>query len=148
VPFPEGLLRPRRAYFGSIQKENELAFLLEDEYENEYDFAASGEIPEAYAASGDSILMGSPPAFDMTLHVQGYYKPVQLEEDDDENEYTRHGHTLLIYATQNMIIKYNYEEEARKDLFKDDYNRALRAALAQSGRVNDVARQSVFQRKG
>jgi len=148
VPFPDGLRRPYRAYYGTIEKANELAFLMEDEFEEEYDFTSSGGTPEAYAASGDSLLLGPTPGFDVTLWVQGYYLPEQLEEDDDENEFTRHGHTLLVYATQNLIIKYNYEEEERAGLFKEEYGRALRAALAQSGRVGDVARQSRFQRKG
>lgn len=148
IPFPEGLLRPYKAYFGTIEKTNELAYLMEDEFEENYDFISSGNTPEAYAWSGDSLLLGKAPSFDVTLWVQGFYKPEQLEEDDDENEFTRHGHTLLIYATQNMIIKYNYEEEARANLFAPDYAKALRAALAQSGRVGDVARQSRFQRKG
>jgi len=148
VPYPDGLQRPYKAYYGSIQKENELAYLMEDEFEEEYDFLSSGNTPEAYALTGDSVLLGSPPGFGVTLWVQGYYLPEQLEEDDDENEFTRHGHTLLVYATQNLIIKYNYEEEARANLFAPEYGRALRAALAQSGRTGDVARQSRFQRKG
>jgi len=148
VPFPERLQRPYRAYYGTIEKANELAFLMEDEFEVEYDFASSGNTPEAYAASGDSLLLGPTPGFDVTLWVQGYYLPEQLEEDDDENAFTRNGHTLLVYATQNLIIKYNYEEEERSGLFKEEYGRALRAALAQSGRVGDVARQSRFKRKG
>jgi hypothetical protein len=148
VPFPEGLLRPRRAYYGTISKGSELAYLMEDEFENEYDVVSSGGTPEAYSWSGDSLLMGPAPGFDVTLWVQGYYKPQQLEDDVDENEFTRHGHTLLVYATQNLIIKYNYEEEVRANLFAPEFGRALRAALAQTGRVGDVARQSVFQRKG
>lgn len=150
IPFPGGLLRPRRAYYNEIAKANELAFLMEDEYENEetYDFSSTGGTPESYAASGDSLLMGPVPEFEARLWVQGYYRPIQLEAEDDENEFTRYGHTLLVYATQNLLIKYNYEEEVRKDLFAKEYGLALRAALAQSGRVGDVARQSVFQRKG
>jgi hypothetical protein len=148
VPFPERLQRPYRAYYGTIEKTNELAFLMEDEFEVDYDFSSSGNTPEAYAASGDSILLGPTPGFDVTLWVQGYYLPEQLVDDSDENAFTRHGHTLLVYATQNLIIKYNYEEEERADLFAKEYGRALRAALAQSGRVGDVARQSRFQRKG
>lgn len=148
VPFPGGLLRPYRAYFGTIEKGNELAYLMEDEFEQKYDFASADNTPETYATSGDSILLGPTPGFDVTLWVQGYYQPIQLEEEGDENEFTRHGHTLLVYATQNLIIKYNYEEEVRKNLFAEEYGRALRAALAQSGRVGDAARQSRFQRKG
>jgi len=148
VPYPDRLLRPRRAYLGTITKDSELAFLMEDEFENEYDFDSAGNTPEAYALSGDSILLGPTPGFDVTLWVQGYYQPQQLEEEEDENEFTRHGHTLLVYATQNLIIKYNYEEEVRANLFAPEFGKALRAALAQSGRVGDVARQSVFQRKG
>jgi hypothetical protein len=148
VPYPDGLQRPYKAYYGSIDKANELAYLMEDEFEETYDFEQSGATPEAYALSGDSILLGHAPSFDVTLWVQGFYLPVQLEDDLDENEFTRHGHTLLVYATQNLIIKYNYEEEERAGLFKEEYGRALRAALAQTGRTGDVARQSRFQRKG
>lgn len=148
VPYPEGLYRPYKAYWNEIQKGNELAFLLEDEFETEYDFQASGGTPAAYSVTGDSVLLGPTPGFDVTLWVQGYYEPVQLEDEESENEFTRHGHELLVYATQNMIIKYNYEEEERADLFRAEYSRALRAALAQGGRTTDVARQSVLQRKG
>jgi len=148
LPYPDGLQRPYKAYWNEIQKANELAYLMEDEFEDTYDFLSSGDTPEAYALTGDSIILGKAPAFDATLWVQGYYLPVPLEEDDDENEFTRHGHTLLVYATQNLIIKYNYEEEVRAGLFKEEYGKALRAAIAQSGRTGDNARQSRFVRKG
>lgn len=148
VPYPEGLLRPKRAYYGTIEKPNELDFGLEDEFENAFDFQTSGHVPTGYAVAGDSILLGKSPGLDVTLWVQGFYEPVPLEEEDDENEFTRHGHELLVYSTQNLIIKYNYEEEARAELFKSEYSLALRAALAQTGRTTDVARQSVSKRKG
>jgi len=148
VPYPEGLLRPKRAYFDTITKGSELEFGLEEEFENSFDFLTTGAVPTCYALAGDSILLGKCPGFPVKVWVQGYYKPEQLQEEEDENEFTRHGHELLVYSTQNLIIKYNYEEEARADLFKPEYGRALRAALAQTGRTNDVARQSVSKRKG
>lgn len=148
VPYPEGLLRPKRAYYGTIEKSSELDFGLEDEFENAFDFQTSGNVPTGYALAGDSILLGKSPGLDVTLWAQGFYLPEKLEEEDDENEFTRHGHELLVYSTQNLIIKYNYEEEARANLFKEEYSLALRAALSQTGRTNDAARQSSFKRKG
>lgn len=148
VPYPEGLYRPYKAYLNDIQKANELSFLLEEEFETEYDFLTKDGTPEAYSVTGDSILLGPTPSFEVTLWVQGYYEPEQLENDESENEFTRHGRELLVYATQNMIIKYNYEEDERADLFKPEFSKALRAALAQGGRTTDVARQSRLQRKG
>lgn len=148
VPYPEGLLRPKRAYFGTIDKSNELDHGLEDEFENAFDFKSSGHIPTGYALAGDSIILGKCPGFEMTLWVQGFFKSMPLVEDEDENEFTRHGHQLLVYATQDLIIKYNYEEESRAGLFKDEYGKALRAALAQTGNTNSQAHQSRMRRKG
>lgn len=148
VPYPEGLLRPKRAYFGTIDKSNELDHGLEEEFENAFDFTSSGHMPTGYALAGDSVLMGKCPGFEVTLWVQGFYKATPLVEEDDENEFTRHAHQLLVYATQNLIIKYNYEEEARADLFKEEYGLALRAALAQTGTTNVAAHQSRMRRYG
>lgn len=148
VPYPDGLLRPKRAYFGTISKSTELEFVTEEEYEGTYDFESSGATPEYYALAGDSILLGGCPSFPVTLWVQGFYRPVPLADEADENEFTRHGHELLVYHTQNLIIKYNYEEEARAGLFKEEYGKALRAALAQTGNTTVVARQSRMRRKG
>ena len=148
VPFPDGLRRPTKVYYGSISKSNELAYLYEEEFDNEYDFESSGNTPESYSDSGDSLLLGPTPGFEVTLWVQGYYWPEDIEDAYDENEFTRHAPTLLVYAVQDLLIKRHYEEEERLGLFKEDYSRALRAAMAQSGRVHDVARQSRMVRKG
>jgi len=149
VPYPEGLLRPERVYYGPVSNGVILAYLHEEEFLEQYPLSeSSGGSPAAYSLSGDSMLLGPTPGFEVEINVQGYHKASPLEDDNDENEFTRHGHRLLVYATQNLLIKYQYEEESRADLFRAEYARALRAALAQSGRVFDVARQSVFQRKG
>jgi hypothetical protein len=148
IPWPEGLCRPKRVYFDTIDKNSELDHGLEQEFENAFGFDSSGHVPTGYALSGDSILMGKCPGFEVTLWVQGFFKATPLEEENDENEFTRNAHQLLVYATQNLIIKYNYEEEARANLFKEEYGLALRAALAQTGTTNAQAHQSRFRRFG
>jgi len=149
LPYPDGLLRPFAAYYGPISNNIELAFLLEEEFKESYPLgtAATGT-PVAYSLSGDSILLGPAPSLEVEINVQGYYYPQELADDGDENEFTTYAHRLLVYSTQNLLIKYQYEEEFRADLYRNEYQRALRAALAQSGRVSDVARQSRFVRKG
>lgn len=149
LPYPDGLLRPTAVFYGSVANEVELAYLHEDEFRALYLFSdASGNTPAAYSLSGDSIILGPTPGFEVTLNVQGYYRADRLENEDDENEFTTHAHRLLVYATQNLLIKLQYEEETRANLFQAEYNRALRALLAQSGRTFDTARQSRMQRKG
>jgi hypothetical protein len=148
LPYPDGLLRPKRAYYGQISKNTKLEFYQEEEYEGTYDFETKDQTPTSYALAGNSVLLGPCPSFEASIWVQGYYLPTFLEEEADENEFTRHAHQLLVYSTQNLIIKYNYEEEVRAGLFKEEYAQALRAALAQTGRTQDVARQSRMRRKG
>ena len=151
LPYLSRLLRPTKVFYGSIADEVELDYLYEEEFYEEYPMSGevSGEsAPAAYTLTSDSILVGPTPSFDISLNVFGYFSPQELEDDSDENEFTRHGHRLLVYATQNLLIKYQYEEEARANLFAAEYARALRAALAQGGRQDDLVRQSVFQRKG
>lgn len=149
VPFPDRLLRPMEVYYGPISGEVELSYLYEDEFKATYPLGeTAGGTPVAYTLSGDSILLGPCPGFEMELNVRGIYRAQALENDDDENEFTKHAQTLIVYAVQNLIIKYNYEEENRAGLFKEEYAQALRAALAQSGRTHDLARQSRFVRKG
>lgn len=151
VPYPSGLLRPTKVFWGAIANEVELAYLYEDEFYAEYPMSgedSTGGTPAAYTLVGDSILLGPTPTFAAELNVLGFYNPQELDDEDDENEYTRYGHRLLVYHVQNLLIKYQYEEEARADLFKPEYARALRAALAQGGRQDDLVRRSVLQRKG
>jgi hypothetical protein len=150
LPYPEGLLRPTKVFWGSISNDVELAYLYEEEFYAEYpmsDESSGGATPVAYTLTGDSILLGPTPTFAATLNVFGFYKPQELESEDDTNEFTRYGHRLLVYHTQNLLIKYQYEEESRADLFRPEYSKALKAALAQSGRQDDLVRQSVLQRK-
>jgi hypothetical protein len=148
LPYPDRLLRPESVYWGTISSDTQLPYLLEQKFEETYLFETSPGTPEAYSLSGDSMIFGPVPSFEATVWVQGFYKPEPLEASGDENEFTRYAHTLLVYATQNTLIKYNFEEEERGNLFQDDYNRALRAALSQSGRTFDNAHRSVSQRKG
>jgi hypothetical protein len=149
LPYPERLTRPTIVYYGDFANEAELAYLHEDEFRASYLLsAAAGGTPLAYSLSGDSFLLGPTPAFDVTINVQGYYYDTRLEDEDDENQWTRHAPRLLVYKVQNLLIKYQYEEESRANLFADDYSRALRSVLAQSGRTFDNARQSRMQRKG
>jgi hypothetical protein len=150
LPFPDRLLRPVKVFWGPISNNVELSYLYEDEFYGEYSIAdaAGASSPAAYSHTGDSLLFGPTPGFSATVNVQGFFKPTLLEDDDDENEFTRHGPDLLVYTVQDLLILYQYEEETRAGAYRQPAQKALRAALAQSGRVGDVARRSTIQRKG
>lgn len=149
LPLPERLVRPKKVYYGAIRNEISLPALLEDEYYATYSLSsAMNSQPEAFTIDGQTFLFGPIPPFDVTINVRGIFKAERLDTQESTNAWTRHAHDLLVYDTQDLLIKYNYEEESRAGIYEKEQRQALHSLLAQSETMLSNMRQSRMQRKG